>query len=156
MTDFSRYLGVDHGLARIGIALSDPLRITARPLAIIDGKNQGKAIVEIAQIVLEQAVSRVVVGLPTDSQSEIGPQAEIVIRWTRDLKQAVSCAIVFWDETNSSEYAQAIAKRSRRGGKRAAIDDIAAAGILQEYLEADSREGTHEPGQPLDTFNWLA
>lgn len=154
MTDYSRYLGIDHGLARIGIALSDPLRITARPLSILNGKNQREAISEIAQIVREHAVSKVIVGLPTDSQSEIGPQAEIVIRWARDLNQAIDCAIVFWDETSSSDYAQEIAKRNRRD-IRAAIDDIAAAGILQEYLGADSREGAHEPGQPLDTFNWL-
>jgi len=149
VTDFSRYLSIDHGEKYIGLALSDPLKITARALKILD--NNKHALVEITSIVATHDVSRVIVGLPTNADSRVGPQAEIVIDWTKKLSEHISVPIVFWDETYSSVEAAQYAARRKRKNQRARIDDIAAANILQDYLAA-SEGAEHEPGKPLESF----
>lgn len=148
MDDFLRYLGIDHGDKRIGVAVSDPLRLTARPLTIIENTSDDDVMHALATIIQEQDVSKIVVGLPTDSQSEIGFQAQRVIDWCCILTQTVSQPIVFWDETSSSVSVSARGKQTKR---KQFIDDQAAAAILQDYLIA-SQGAVHEPGQPLSSI----
>jgi putative Holliday junction resolvase len=155
MTQAGRLMAIDYGAARIGVALSDPLGFFSRPHSII---SRPKADEEFAilKILAEQSeVVRIVVGLPTDSMGGVGTQARVVIRWARKLAKVVPLPIVLWDESYSSEDARTI---QRATGKRSAkddrqrkpLDDVAAAAILQDYLDAGGME--HEPGQALETF----
>lgn len=153
--DPGRWMGIDHGEVRIGVALSDPLGLFSRPHSII---TRGKGIDEFAAlktIVEGFEVTRIVVGLPTSSTGGISTQAAIVIRWARELAKIVGLPILLWDESYSSEDALAIQRASgRRKSKddrrRKPLDDVAAAAILQDYL--DARGVDYEPGQALEAF----
>jgi putative Holliday junction resolvase len=148
MNDETRLLGIDHGLKRIGVALSDPLGIIATPLTVLQATPKAEVLTRLAALVEEHAISKIVVGLPTDSEGHIGPQARTVLRWARQLAGTVSVPIVLWDES----YSTADATATRRGKKHGReLDAVAAAVILQSYLEA--RRSTHEPGQPIQTFD---
>lgn len=155
MEEGTRLLSVDYGDARIGVAITDPLGFFAKPHTILEADSAEKNLKHLASIVNEMGVARIVVGLPTDSQSEIGSQALAVIHWARRLAEVTDIPIIFWDESYSSEAAQAFKKkpRHRASGRREAIDDLAAAVILQDYLDAGGSQ--HEPGTPLQAFSHL-
>lgn len=144
-------MALDYGFQRIGVAISDPLGLFAQPHTIIERTTNAADFTRLHEIILGHQVTKIVVGLPTGAHGEISPQAEKVVRWARKLSQAVNLPIVMWDETHSSEKAEAMLKPSeRRSVKPIRIDDLAAAVILQDYL--DSGGAQHEPGRPLDTF----
>lgn len=153
MTDSRRLMGIDYGKARIGVALSDPLGLFARPYRVIVHTSTRDDLALLRAIAEQEQVTRVVVGLPTDSQGRIGSQAQAVIRWARKLARAVRLPIVFWDESYSSADALTIRQSSSKSKRNRSepLDDIAAAAILQEYLDAGGAD--HEPGQPLETFS---
>lgn len=151
MTNASRIMGIDHGEARIGVALTDPLRLFAQPYAIVAHTDTAAALDELRRIAETQGVGKVVVGLPTDAEGCVGHQARIVLDWAHRLATVVKAPIVLWDESYSSLDAGASSpggRRRRRGGDP--LDDLAAAAILQDYLDAGG--GEHEPGQSLDAF----
>ena len=150
MTDLRRLMGIDHGERRIGVALTDPLCLFASPHSIIEVAAPENTLEILADLVSQQAVAKVIVGLPTATDGGVGKQGAVVIRWARTLKERLSIPIILWDESYTSEDAGELAgQRIRRGEP---IDDIAAALILQDYLGARGA-GNHEPGQPLETFN---
>jgi putative Holliday junction resolvase len=148
-------MGIDHGVARIGVALSDPLGLFARPHRII---ARGKGVEEFGELqsIIEQfEVTRVIVGLPTTSTGGISSQAVTVIHWVRELAKIINLPILLWDESYSSEDARAIQRASgnrkpKDDRKRKPLDDIAAAAILQDYL--NTRGDDYEPGQALEAF----
>jgi len=126
-----RVLAIDHGDARIGLAISDEGGMIARPLQIIKHTAKNVDAKKIAHIAQENNVEKIVIGLPTDSEGKIGHQANKVKRWAEALKEATTIPIEFWDESFSSEQAETL---KRKHGE--AVDDKAAAFILQNYLEA--------------------
>jgi putative Holliday junction resolvase len=148
-------MGLDHGQRRIGIALSDPLRLTAQPHSILQRGTLDEDFATLTTITRDEAVSQIVVGLPSDAADGIGSQAMTVIRWARKLRQAAQTPIIFWDESYSSEQAEQTREARRRRAKSpsAPIDDLAAAIILQDYLSAASY--STEPGTPLEAYDDL-
>jgi putative Holliday junction resolvase len=157
MSESRRLMGIDHGEARIGVALSDPLGLFATPHSTITCTTPEKDFEALAQIAREAEVGRVVVGLPTATDGGIGMQARIVIHWARALAEAIGLPVVLWDESYSSIDALAARRasgRRKRKGKRESLDDVAAAAILQDYLNAG--ETNDEPGQPLENFTHIA
>lgn len=155
MTDFGRLMGVDFGEVRIGIALSDPLRIVATPFMILSGNTVENLLTEIKSVISDNGVCKIIIGLPTDANNQIGFQAAVVIRWAHQLAKKVDIPIVFWDESYSSVKAKDIQSRRKRNisGKNEPLDHIAAAAILQEYLEAGGNND--EPGQPIESFSHI-
>ncbi len=152
MRPLRRLMGIDYGERRIGVALSDPFGLFARPYAILSRTTAEADLAALREIADREQVTRVIIGLPTDSQGGIGPQAAIVIHWARDFARAVGRPVVFWDESYSSVLAEEMLK-SAAGKKRRRddpLDDIAAAAILQDYLDAGGSDD--EPGQPLEAF----
>jgi putative Holliday junction resolvase len=141
-------MGIDYGQKRTGIALSDPLGIIASPLEIVQSAPKKKAFERLAGLVEAHNISKIVVGLPTNSDGELGSQALDVLYWTRQLAEIVSVPVVLWDESHSTQDAEALTPRGKR---RKDLDAVAAAVILQSYLEA--RRTTHEPGQPILAFD---
>ncbi|MBX2975632.1 MAG: Holliday junction resolvase RuvX [Ignavibacteriaceae bacterium] len=132
-----RVLSIDYGKKRIGIAISDPLKLFATPLVTI--KNSINSFNEIKQIVLEKDVELVVVGLPTREDG----QKSILFDDISNLKKKIECElqikVELWDESFSSVAAEEIiyqnVKKSKRRDK-ALIDKNAAAVILTEYLNS--------------------
>jgi putative Holliday junction resolvase len=98
MTPSRRLMGIDHGEARIGVALSDPLGLFASPCTIITCSTPEEDFAALARIAEDSGVVRVIVGLPTASDGGIGMQARIVIAWARELAEKIKLPVVFWDE----------------------------------------------------------
>jgi len=132
-----RLLGIDHGEARIGLAISDEAETVARPLPIVIHHTARAADAEaIAQLATEHGVGKIIIGLPTDDEGQIGHQARKVQRWAEALKTATTIPIEFWDESLSSLEARESRKQKKRKGNDHLVDAEAAAFILQSYLDS--------------------
>ena len=128
-------LGVDFGRARIGIAISDELRLLAHPLETISSKQN--AVVRIKEIVRERKVDNVVVGIPKHMSGEIGQAANEALQFVEKLRAALSCEVIGWDERLTTVAAN---RALREAGKRTRdtrdyVDQVAAQMILQGYLD---------------------
>jgi putative Holliday junction resolvase len=146
-----KLLGIDHGLARIGLAVSDAARLTARELAIIRRTSKAEDFAKINRYAAEQSVVAIVVGLPTNDTPAPGvyPQSEKVRHWVEQYKATTPLPIVLWDEQLSSVDAAEIARRQRRKPTDP-VDDLAARVILQSYLDA-LRDGLAQPPEAPPT-----
>jgi putative Holliday junction resolvase len=132
-----RLLGIDHGLKRIGLSVSDDSGLVARELAIIHRKSNREDFERINHIASEQKVSGFVIGLPVNSEAKPGEhtQADTVRRWIERFGATTSLPIVIWDEQLSSLDARELSIQKGRK-PRDPIDDLAARVILQSYLDA--------------------
>ncbi len=140
-------LAVDFGTRRIGLAVSDPTGVLARPLrTLVRGESDEAAAAEVARVVDELAAEEggldtIVVGFPKRLDGDPHPLAARVERFARALAARVAQAVVFQDERLTSREAEArLAERERdwRWRKRV-LDAASAAVILQEYLDARAR-----------------
>jgi putative Holliday junction resolvase len=123
-----RVLALDHGTVRIGCALSDPSGTLATPLPVIE-PPEARA---VAELVDEHGVERVVVGLPIHLSGEEGSQAALARTFAHELEAMLPVPIDTYDERLTSRMADA----SRRAGAGAARDSLAAAHLLESYLES--------------------
>jgi len=131
-----KLLGVDHGLARIGVAVSDAMGISARELRIIHRKSKQEDFNQINQIASAENVVAVVVGIPHNEAPEgVHTQADTVRNWIENFRETTRLPIIEWDEQLTSEDAKELAKMQKRP-VRDPIDDLAARLILQSYLDA--------------------
>lgn len=131
-----RLLSIDHGLARLGIAISDASGIVARPLTIIERRSKREDFEQLSQIIAENKPVAIVVGMPySDVEEGVFTQADKVRNWLAHLRQATTLPIVEWDESLTSDDAREWAAELGRA-PRDPIDDLAATLILQSYLDA--------------------
>ncbi len=141
-----RVLALDHGTVRIGAALSDPSGTLATPLPVIE-PPEPSAVVEIVR---EQGVERVVVGLPKHLNGSEGSQAALARTFARELEAMLAIPVDTYDERLTSRMADA----SRRAGAGAARDSLAAAHLLETYLatmpSGDQTELIHGAPPPHD------
>ncbi|MEZ4667520.1 MAG: Holliday junction resolvase RuvX [Anaerolineae bacterium] len=139
-----RLLGIDHGLKRIGLAVSDSSGLVARELTVIQRKSNSEDLARIKHIIHEQHVIGVVVGLPVNSEALPGEytQTDTVKKWIERLRETVALPIATWDEQLSSVEARELSIQKGRTA-RDPIDDLAARVILQSYLDA-VRDGLAE------------
>lgn len=141
----SRLLGIDHGIQRIGLAVSDPTGLIARELQIIHRKSRAEDFTAINTIAAEHQAIALIVGLPTNYDAPAGAytQADTVRLWVERLSATTDLPIILWDEQLTSEDARELAKQQRRKPTDP-IDDLAARLILQSYLDA-VRAGLADP-----------
>ncbi|HEY7296224.1 MAG TPA: Holliday junction resolvase RuvX [Dehalococcoidia bacterium] len=142
-----RLLGVDTGEERVGLAVCDEDGLIAVPIAIIE--RRGRALDRVAEEIAArgriEAVEGIIVGLPLNIDGTAGSQARRARGLGRRIAQASGLPVEYWDERMSSfiaesRLAEARAASGRRGRRHA--DDLAAAVILQSYLDA-RRQGGH-------------
>lgn len=135
-----RWLGIDYGEIRIGVAISDPLGLTARGLETIrwNGQNWTWAIQRIAELARQYAITGIVIGIPRRTDGRPGPSEEKARLLAGELAAATGLAPVLQDERYTTVLANRILQETGvRGGRRkAVIDQVAAEIILQEYLES--------------------
>ena len=134
----TRVLGLDVGERRIGVAICDGAWLLATPYTAIQRRHQEKDIATIVQIVQEEEVGQVIVGLPLSLDGSVGPQATITLVFFEALKAACPVATDTWDERYSTAEAgqrliEAGISPSRNKGR---LDASAAAVILQSYLDS--------------------
>ena len=134
-----RLLALDLGEARIGLALSDLLGITAQPLPALQRVGSRKDLHKLGALVEEHEVATVVVGLPLKLSGEKGPEAAAAREFAARLERHVGRArVVLWDERLTTVQAEREMIRGdvRRRRRREKVDSMAAALILQSYLDA--------------------
>lgn len=137
VSSLHRILAIDYGHRRIGLALSDELGLTARPLAVLVRKNRLTDMKRLREICERHAVGHIIVGLPvhmTGARSEMADEAS---RFAARLTKMLKIETEMIDERLTSwEARQAISEASGQSAtKRAAVDDVAAAVLLRDYLE---------------------
>lgn len=137
-----RIVGIDGGTKRVGVALSDELGITAQPVATLARKGDLAFLERLRQTLGEISPDRFVVGLPLRLDGSEGGAARAARRLAALLEEAFGVPVDLWDERLTSIQAERIlidAGVSRKG-RRGATDRIAAAILLQSFLDAQSRE----------------
>ena len=136
----NRALGIDHGDARIGVAISDELGMLAHPLETIHVKDTPDPIARIAAIVARDKIAHIILGLPRNMDGSYGPAAEKVRAFDEKLKAACPCPVKLWDERLTSVAAQRALHEAGRKVKdsRDVIDQVAAQLILQGWLDSQA------------------
>jgi len=135
-----RLLGIDHGDRRIGLALSDPIPMIASPLKTIVVNNQSESISAIMDVISENDVSLVVIGLPIGMKGKETAQTEHVLKFADELRN-LNINVAMQDERLSSVSAKKIYQEDgvKLRGKKELIDETAAAIMLQQYIDANYR-----------------
>lgn len=133
-----RILALDVGERRIGVAISDPLKIIASPLTIIDRKFTPDYTTEINKLITKNNIERLVIGLPKTLKNTESVQTKIVIEFIQNLQKNIEIPIETIDERLSSISAQRslVEQGVKTGHNKGDIDQTAAALFLQEYLDS--------------------
>ena len=134
-----RALGIDYGDARIGLAVSDELRMLAHPLETV--QNTPKALPRIKAVISEKSVDVIVLGLPKNMDGTRGASAEKVEAFATAIRtEPPGMRVVLWDERLTTVAAQRALHEAGRNAKnsRAVLDQVAAQMILQGWLDSQS------------------
>jgi len=126
-----KVMALDFGSARTGVAVSDPTGILARPLCVVERAATQAGLAELARLVADEEVERVVVGLPLTLRGTRGEQAAATERFVEALKAAVDVPVVLYDERFTTDLA-------RQTPSAAPEDARAAAHLLSDYLRWSS------------------
>lgn len=134
----NRILGIDYGERRVGLAISDPLNIIAKPFKTIDRKFLPDFIEEILNVIVENKVNRIVVGIPLNMKGFDSKQTLIVRKFIEELKLKTNFPIHLLDERLSSKSAEQslILQNKSPSRNKGNIDSTAACLILQEFLDS--------------------
>jgi len=141
-----RILGLDYGSKTVGVAVSDPLGITAQGVETIERKEENKlrrTLARIEELCIEYEVEKIVLGLPKNMNNTIGDRAQSSEQFREMLERRIGLPIVMWDERLTTVSAERVLKENgvRREDRKKYIDKIAAVFILQSYLDMLSMSG---------------
>ncbi len=133
-----RILSLDPGTKRIGIAVSDELKMIAQPLEFIPAEPFADVVARLKRLVQEKAVELILVGMPRNMDGTYGPAATRVQEFVAALENAIPLRIKTWDERLTSAQANRIllAGNVRRDKRKQKVDKMAAAILLQSYLDS--------------------
>jgi putative Holliday junction resolvase len=133
-----RILAIDHGSKRIGIAVSDELKMIAQPLEFILAEPFADFLERLEELILDKEVESILVGLPRNMDGSYGPAAAKVQDFVTALKGALSVPIKTWDERLTSAQANRLLIQGnvRRDKRKQKVDAMAAAILLQSYLDS--------------------
>ena len=138
-----RILGLDFGSKTVGVAISDPLGLTAQGIEIIRREQENKlrkTLARIEALIAEYQVTEIVLGFPKNMNNTIGDRAEKSLAFKEMLERRTGLPVIMWDERLTTVSANRTLMESgvRRENRKEYVDMIAAVYILQGYL--DSRE----------------
>jgi putative Holliday junction resolvase len=133
----TRILALDHGTKRIGIAISDELKMIAQPLEFVPAAPYDSFLARLQQLIQEKNVELLLVGMPRNMDGTYGPAALTVQQFVTELKKAVALPIKVWDERLTSAQANRLLIQGnvRRDARKQKVDKMAAAILLQSYLD---------------------
>ena len=129
-----RIMGLDYGTKTVGIAVSDPLGITAQAVETVTRKDENKlrkTLARIESLATEYGVEKFVIGFPKHMNNDIGERAEKALEFGEMLKRRTGIEIVMWDERLTT-----VESGVRRENRKQYVDQIAAVFILQGYLDS--------------------
>lgn len=135
-----RIMGLDFGSKTVGVAVSDPLLITAQGIEIIRRPEENKlrrTLARIEQLIVEYEVGAIVLGLPKNMNDTIGDRAELSLAFREKLERRTGLPVTMWDERLTTVAADKAMMEAgiRRERRREYVDKIAAVFILQGYLD---------------------
>jgi putative Holliday junction resolvase len=133
-----RVMALDLGSKRMGVAISDPTRTIAQSYGVVKRKSREEDFARYQKIMAEQKVTLLVVGLPTTAEGEDSETAVWIREYVAEFSQQCAVPVRFWDESFTTVQAEeSLRQRGKRGKKaRQQVDAVAAAFILQSYLDA--------------------
>jgi len=137
----TRVLGIDLGTKRIGIALSDPNGVLATPLLTVTHRSTREDVAQVAALCRTHSVTRIIVGWPRSMDGTVGPAAQRAAAFAERLRVTTALPVELWDERLSTVAAERALIRggARREDRRDLRDRVAAALVLQNYLDARAR-----------------
>lgn len=135
-----RIMGLDFGSKTVGVAISDPLLITAQGIEIIGRKEENKlrkTLARIEELIVEYEVEEIVLGLPKNMNDTIGERANITMEFKDKLERRSGIPVALWDERLTTVAANKAMTEAgiRREHRKEHVDRIAACFILQGYLD---------------------
>ena len=136
-----RVMGLDYGSKTVGVAISDPLGITAQGIETIVRKEENKlrqTLARIEELVKEYEVEKIVLGFPKNMNNTIGERAEKSLELKEKLERRIGIPVIMWDERLTTVEAERtlIETKVRREDRKKYVDKIAAVFILQGYLNS--------------------
>ena len=136
-----RIMGLDYGSKTVGVAMSEPLGITAQAVETIWRKDENKlrkTCARIEELISEYEVERIVLGLPKHMNNDLGERAQKALAFGEMVKRRTGLEVVMWDERLTTVEAERtlIENNVRRENRKQYIDKIAAVFILQGYLDS--------------------
>lgn len=134
-----RIMGLDFGSKTVGVAISDPLLITAQGIEIIERKEENKlrkTLARIEELIVEYEVEEIVLGLPKNMNDSLGVRAELSMEFKDKLERRTDLPVIMWDERLTTVAADKAMMEAgiRREHRKEHVDKIAACFILQGYL----------------------
>ena len=141
-----RVMGLDYGSKTVGVAISDPLGITAQGIETIERKEENKlrkTLARIEELVKEYEVEKIVLGFPKNMNNTIGERAEKSLELKAMLERRIGIPVIMWDERLTTVEAERtlIESNVRRENQKKYVDKIAAVFILQGYLNSIDNGG---------------
>ena len=135
-----RIIGIDYGDARVGIAVSDPLGITAQGVGTIKNKGTEKLLSELKKVIDEYMPEKIVLGLPKNMDGSLGFRAEATKEFANALKSVYGGEIVFWDERLTTVGATRYLNETNtvKQARKNVIDTLSACLILEGYMQKNS------------------
>ena len=135
-----RILGLDYGSKTVGVAVSDPLGLTAQGVEIIRRKSENKmrqTLARIEELIAQYQVEKIVLGLPKNMNNTLGDRAEKSLELKETLERRTGLVVVMWDERLTTVSANRVLMETgvRRENRKEHVDEIAAIFILQGYLD---------------------
>lgn len=144
-----RIMGLDFGAKTVGVAVSDPLLVTAQGIEIIRRKDENKlrqTLARIEELILLHQVEEIVLGLPKNMNDTLGARAELTCEFKEKLERRTGLPVHMWDERLTTVAADKAMMEAgiRRENRKEYVDKIAAVFILQGYLDLRSRKKQEE------------
>lgn len=145
-----RIMGLDYGSRTVGVAISDPLLITAQPLMTIERDSENKirkTLAKITALAEEYEVAEIVIGLPKNMNNTMGERVEATLAFAEKVKNRTGLPVEFVDERLTTAQAERVLMEGgvRRENRKEHLDSMAASLILSVYLE--NRKGSSGDGE---------
>ncbi len=145
-----RWMGLDFGSKTVGVAVSDPLGLTAQPVEIVRRKSENKlrqTLARIEELIREYRVTELVLGFPKNMNNTLGERAAKSLEFKEMLERRTGLPVVMWDERLTTVEANRamIEGKVRREERGRYVDAIAAVLILQGYLDRRGNLKTADP-----------
>ncbi len=147
-----RIVGLDFGSKTVGVAVSDPLGITAQPVEIVRRKSENKlrqTLARIEELAKEYEAEMFVLGLPKNMNNTLGERAERTLEFKEMLERRTGLPVVMWDERLTTVAANRAMMEGgvRRENRGQYVDALAASLILQGYLDSRSLQASSEDAE---------
>lgn len=136
-----RIIGLDYGSKTVGVAVSDPLGLTAQGVETIERKEENKlrkTLARIEELVREYGAEKIVLGFPKNMNNTVGDRAQKTLELKEKLERRTGLEVILWDErlTTVSAERTLMESKVRRENRKKYVDKIAAVFILQGYLDS--------------------